>query len=160
MSNYNQKNGVFAAVCSVFNQESFDSAVECTKEQRATIIEIVTKGLSEGEIEMSDAARAKYNTDAKMKTYTNGLVSNWLRKDTRLNGGEKHVIKNPGSRAGSGDKVVKELRKLKSTFTDPEQIAAVDAEIEKRLAKIKAERAKSVEIDMSLIPDDLKDYLG
>jgi hypothetical protein len=160
MSTLNQKNGVFNAVCSVTEQDSFDSAVELTKEDRATVIEIVAAGLTAGEIDLSDAARAKFDTDAKMKTYTNGLVSNWLRKDKRLNGGEQHIIKNPGSRAGSGDKVVKELRKLRSTFTEAAQIEAVDAEIDKRLAKIKAERAKSVEIDMSLIPDDLKDLLG
>ena len=160
MSNYNQKNGVFNAVCSVTEQETFDSAVELTKEQRNTVIEIVAAGLSAGEIELSEAAREKFDTDAKMKTYTNGLVSNWLRKDKRLNGGVQHQIKNPGSRAGSGDKVVAELKKLRSTFTEPDQIAAVDHEIEKRLTKIKVERAKSVEIDMSLIPDDLKDLLG
>ena len=160
MSNVNQKTGVFNAVTSVLEQDSFDSACELSKEQRAQVIEIVTEGFIAEEIEMSAEARAKHNTDAKMKTYTNGLVSNWLRKDKRLNGGEQYKAKNPGSRAGSGDKVIKELKKLMSTFTEQDQIDAVQTEIDKRLTSLKAEKAKSVEIDMSLIPDDLKELLG
>lgn len=160
MSNVNQKTGVFNAVCSVLDQESFDSAVELTKEQRSQVIEIVTNGFMANEIDMSDAARVKHDTPAKMKTYTNGLVSNWLRKDKRLNGGQQYKVKNPGSRAGSGDAVIKELKKMQSTFTEQEHIDAVQAEIDKRLAVIKAEKAKNIEIDMSLIPDDLKDLLG
>lgn len=164
MSKLNQKEGVFQAVCSVTEQDvglvSFEGAVTLTKEQRATVIEIVTTGLSVGEIEMSAAARTKYDDDAKMKTYTNGLVSNWLKKDKRLNGGVKHAIQNPGSRAGSGDKVIKELRKLASTLTDPAQVVAVTNEIDKRLATLKAEKTKNVEINMDLIPDDLKELIN
>ena len=160
MSKFNQKEGVFGAVCSVLGAESFDAAVELNSDQRKQVIEIVTEGLMAGEIEMTDAAREKHNDESKMRTYTNGLVSNWLRKDKRLNGNVKHEIKNPGSRAGSGDKVVAELKKLRSTLTDPGQIAAVDHEIEKRINAIKAERAKSVEIDTSLIPEDLLDLVN
>jgi len=156
----NQKTAVFNAVCSVLEQESFDEAIELSKEDRATVIEMVTEGFAAHEVELSDGARAKYDTPAKLKTYTNGLVSNWVRKDKRLNGNVQHTIKNPGSRAGSGDKVVRELKKLRSTFTEQNQIDAVDIEIEKRMAVIKAEKAKDVEIDFSLIPDDLKDLLG
>lgn len=156
----NQRTAVFNATCSVLEQDSFDEAVQPTKEQRAAIIEIVAEGFTNGEVELSDTARAKYDTPAKIKTYTNGLVSNWHRKDLKLNGNVKHTIKNPGSRAGSGDKVVRELKKLKSTFTEQDQIAACDAEIEKRMAVIKAEKAKNVEIDMSLIPEDLQALLG
>ena len=111
-------------------------------------------------MEFSESAQAKYDTEAKIKTYTNGLVSNWLRKDTRLNGGVKHQIKNPGSRAGSGDEVIKNLKRLASTLSNPEQLAAVQAEIDKRLAQLKAEKAKNVEIDMSLIPVDLQHLIN
>ena len=156
----NQKTAVFNATCSVLDQDSFDGAIELTKEERAQVIAIVAEGFATGEVELSDNARAKYSTDAKLKTYTNGLVSNWVRKDKRLNGNVQHTIKNPGSRAGSGDAVIRELKKLKSTFTEQDQINAVETEIEKRMAIIKAEKAKDVEIDMSLIPDDLKDLLG
>lgn len=156
----NQKEGVFNAVCGVTGNDSFDGAVELTSEQRAQVIEIVTQGFVNGEIEMSEAGRAKYADESKLKTYCNGLVSNWLRKDKRLNGGVKHQIKNPGSRAGSGDPVIKELKKMLDVVETDEHKAAVEHEIEKRLAAIKAEKAKSIEIDESLIPDDLKGLLG
>jgi hypothetical protein len=156
----NQKTAVFNAVCSVLNQDSFDESVSLTKEQRATVIEMVTEGFSAGDVEFSESARAKYDSPAKIKTYTNGLVSNWLRKDKRLNGNVQHTIANPGSRAGAGDKVIKELKKLASTLTDPAQIAACQSEIDNRLAALKAEKAKNVEIDMSLIPADLQDLVN
>ena len=160
MSKFNQKEGVYQAVCAVTEQDSFDSAVELTSDERASVVQIVTHGLMSGEIEFSDSAKAKYDTEAKARGYTSGLVSNWLRKDKRLNGGVQHTIGNPGSRAGAGDPILKNLKLFKSTLTDPEHIAAVDAEIEKRQVALKAERTKKVDIDLSLIPDDLKDLIG
>ena len=161
MSNVNQKTGVFNAICSVTEQDSFDGACELSKEQRAQVYEIVTDGFMAEEIEMTDKARAKYNTRELMRTkYVPGLVSNWVTKDLRLNGNKPHKTLNPGSRAGSGDAVIRELKKLMSTFTEQDQITAVQTEIDKRLATLKATKAKSVEIDMSLIPDDLKDLIA
>lgn len=156
-----QKNGVFNAVCEVLGANSFDAAVELSADQKKAVIEMVTTGLVSGEITFSDEARAKYDTEEKVrKEYTGGLVNNWLRKDTRLNGGEKYEAKNPGSRAGSSDPVIKELRKLRSTLTDPTQIAAVDGEIETRMAKLQAEKVKKVEINVDLLPEDLRHLAG
>ena len=156
----NQKEAVFTAVCAVLEQESFDSAVDLTKEQRATVINIVAQGLQDGSVQLSEAAAAKFDTEAKIKNYTNGLVSNWLRKDKRLNGGVKHTIKNPGSRAGSGDPVLKNLKLFKSTLTDPAHIAAVEAEITARSEQLRAEKAKKVEINMDLIPAELQSLIN
>ena len=152
----NQKTAVFNTVCQVLGQDSFDGAVELTKEQRQQVIAIVAEGFYNGEVELSQNAAEKYDTIEKLKGYSNGLVSNWLRKDTRLNGGSKYEAKNPGSRAGSGDTVVRELKRLRSTLTDPSQIATVDQEIEKRLEAIKVEKAKKVEINADLLPEDLR----
>lgn len=149
----NQKDGVFNAVCAVLECEEFSEAVKLSTEQRATVIGMVTEGLLAGEVSMSDEARAKHGDEAKMRAYTNGLVSNWLRKDKRLNGGEKYEIKNPGSRAGAGDKVVRELRKLLKTVTG-EHKTAVQEEIDKRLAKLST--AKTVTINIDQIPEELR----
>lgn len=155
-----QKQGVYNAVQAFCeeNELHFEDGMHFnpTKEQRSEIVHMVAGAMEAGEIQLSSDAASKYDTPEKLKSYCNGLVSNWLRKDTRLNGGEKYEIKNPGSRAGSGDQVIKELRKLKKTLTDAEQIAAVEEEIEKRLASIQAEKAKSVEINVDLIPEELK----
>jgi len=157
MTVLNQREGVYSACLSVMNVESFDSACEPTKEQRSQIIAIVTEGLLQEEISMSEAARAKHDTEAKMRTYANGLVSNWLRKDLKLNGGVKYEIKNKGSRAGSSDPVVKELRKLIKTLTaGSEEHEAVSAELDKRIEAAKTAKAKTVTIDIDKIPEELK----
>lgn len=151
----NQKEGVFSAVCAVLESDEFGAAVELTSEQRATVIEIVTAGLLDGEISMTTDARAKHDDEAKMKGYTNGLVSNWLRKDKRLNGNTIYEIKNPGSRTGAGDTVIRELRKLLKTVTGDHK-DAVQREIDKQLAKIQAEKAKTVTINIDQIPKELR----
>ena len=161
MSNVNQKTGVFEAICTVTEQDSFDGACVLTKEELAQVYEIVTDRFMSNEIEMTDKARLKYCDRETMRArYVPGLVRNWITKDLRLNGNKPHQTLNPGSRAGSSDAVIRELKKLMSTFTEQNQVDAVQTEIDKRLALLKAEKAKSVEIDMSLIPDDLKDLLG
>lgn len=153
-----QKEGVFQAIVELFGFTGGTFAP--TKEQRKEIIEVVTVGICDGNIEFSAEAKAKYKTPADVKGYVNGMVSNWLRKDTRLNGGEKYVTKNPGSRAGQGDTTLTELKKLKSTLSDASQLAAVDEAIETRKSELASEKAKSVTIDMSKIPDHLKEALG
>ena len=156
-----QKEGVYSAVVAFAQENDIDFAdgqsFEPSKEQRLAIVGMVTAAMEAGEIELSEAAQAKYNTTEKLHGYCNGLTSNWLRKDTRLNGGEKYEIKNPGSRAGSGDKVITELRKLKKTLTQgTAEMEAVENEINSRLATIQTARAKKVEINAELIPEELK----
>lgn len=155
-----QKQSVFDAVVAFCEENGihFDEGMkfEPTKDQRATIVEMVARAMESGAVNLKPAARAKYDTFEKLKGYCNGLVSNWLRKDTRLNGGVDYKIQNPGSRAGSGDQIIKELRKLKSTLTQDEEKAAVEAEIQKRLAALQAEKTKKVEINSELIPAELR----
>ncbi len=156
----NQKEGVYNAVKSI---KSFDDGDEVvlTKDEKANVAEIVSAGFESGDVDMSDKARAKYiGNPAALKSYVGGLVNNWMRKDTRLNGGDKYVAKNPGSRAGSGDSVIKNLKLLRSTMSDDDKIAEIDAAIDRRKEEIAAEKAKDIEIDMSLISAELREKLG
>lgn len=142
MSKFNQKDGVFNAVCAITNQDSFDEAVELTKEQRASVIEMVTQGLLSGDIDFSDAARAKYDTEAKVKTYTNGLVSNWLRKDRRLNGNVKHFRSKLTDEAHMG-KVINIWDAKKKISEESDDSAGYDfAEVMKKNEKRKKRQAK------------------
>ena len=157
---FSQKESVFQAVIGVVGE--FEGAVSLTKDQRGEVVALVTQSILDGETEFSDSARAKYDTADKVKSYVVGMVNNWLRKDTRLNGGSKYEPKNPGSRAGSSDPVIKELRKLLSTLTDEDQRDAVQAEIDARLATIQAEKAKTKvqEINLENIPEHLRALVG
>jgi hypothetical protein len=159
MSNVvSQKEAVFSAVSEVLG--SFSDVVALSTEQRKTVINSIMSGFASGTVELSSEASAKYDTDAKLKSYTQGLVSNWLRKDTRLNGGDKYKTKNPGSRAGSGDDTVKALRTLLKTLTDADQIAEVESEIATRVSAFKASKTPKVEINASLIPENLRHLVG
>lgn len=150
----NQREAVFTFVNEVTEVVSGE-AVSLTKDQRDVVISSLVAGFQNSEIALSEAAQAKHDTEQKLRTYSSGLLNNWLRKDTRLNGGVKYQAKNPGSRAGSGDDQVRELRKLKSTMTNPDHIAKVEQAIQERINELKAEKAKSTiqDIDFSLIPE-------
>jgi hypothetical protein len=150
----NQREAVFTLVTNTV-QVNEGEAVVLTKSDRDFIIESLVTGFSEGNISMSDAARAKHDTEQKLRAYSSGLLNNWLRKDKRLNGNVKYQTKNPGSRAGSGDDQVRELRKLKSTLTDSDQIAKVEQAIQDRINELKAEKNQATvkDIDFSLIPE-------
>lgn len=162
----NQKSAVYEATMSVLADNSIDFtdgqdvSKLVTKDMRKDIISIVTAGIIAKEVEFSDEARAKHCDEAKVKTYVNGLVNNWHRKDTRFNGGEKYVAKNPGSRAGSGDQVLKNLKALRSTRTDEAELAAIDEAIAKRTAEVGEEKAKKVTVDLDKIPAELRTLLG
>ncbi len=155
MSNMSQKQSVFVAVCTVLNEQGINRKVELTKDQRKQVIEIVTESIVANETEFSAEAKVKYSTKDDVKGYVNGMVSNWLRKDLRLNGGSKYETKNPGSRAGSGDEVLKNLKALKLTLTDADHVKAVDDEIAKRTAELAATK-KTVTIDFDKIPEGLR----
>lgn len=154
-----QKAAVYNAVQSI---HSFDDnqEVTLTKDERAQVVTIVCAAFDAHEVALSDAARAKFDTPEKLRSYTSGMVNNWLRKDTRMNGGTKYVTKNPGSRAGSADALIKNLKLLKSTISDPDKLTQIEAAIEARQAEIKVEKAKDVEIDFSAISPELLEKLG
>jgi hypothetical protein len=158
MSKMSQRESVFQAVLFVMNlKPDHKGFVKPTSEERKQIISLVAADLAEGRAEFSDEAKAKYDTLEKIKGYTNGMVSNWLRKDPRLNEtGGKYETKNPGSRAGQGDEQLKNLKALQSMVTDPEQKKAVQAKIDERQAEVAKSKAKTVTIDINQIPEELR----
>lgn len=151
-----QNDAVFQAVCGVLSVDSFDAAVVLTTEQRASVVAIVTEGIIGGTVDFSAEAQAKHDTPAKIKSYTTGMVSNHLRKDKRLNGGNKYEIQNPGSRAGSGDEQLKALKALRSTLTNDAEILSVDEAIATRTLEIKASKTKAAVINMDALPEEFR----
>lgn len=119
-----QGEAVFQAVNEMLNGE-INGKVELTKAQLEEVYARVFLLFKTGQ------TIHKSNPDeATLLKYIPGLVNNWLRKDKRLNGGVKYEAKNPGSRAGSGDPMVKEMRVLLSTLSDPTQKAQVQEAID------------------------------
>lgn len=123
-------------------------------EGRKAVIALVTQGFVAGEVAMSETSKDKYQTEDSLRKYSSELVANWLKKDTRLNGGEKHTTKNPGSKVGSGDEIIRELKKLRQVQADDaEAVALIDEAIKARQAEIAP--AKTVSIDTSKLPASL-----
>ena len=147
MTKLTQKEAVFQAVINVCGPS--DEAFAPTKEQRASVNQILFEGFRSGTIELD-----RTYSDTELKAYVSGLQSNWLRKDKRLNGNIAYVAKNPGSRTGSGDTQIKAMRALLSTKTDPTERAEIQTFIDKRISEIKP--VKSVELNVADLPEELQ----
>lgn len=142
----NQREAVFQAVQSVVGE--IDGAVELNREQRQEVYATLIEGFTQGKIELKGDRSLE-----RVQKYVPGLLNNWLRKDTRLNGGEKYVPKNPGSRLGAGDPTLKALRDLLKATNDP----AIRADIEKEIEARKAVLKPKVSIDIDALPEHLQD---
>lgn len=163
-----QRAAVYAATIGVMQdagiefEEGMDVSTVVSDQMRKSITTILCQGFKSGKIEFADTPsnKEKLHSDAKLNTYVSGLVSNWFRKDTRLNGGEKYQAKNPGSRAGSTDPQLKALKQLAVQFQGQPQEAKIKAQIETRLQAVAAEKAKKVTVDISVLSPELRKELG
>lgn len=157
-----QKDAVYQAVTSVLNEQGhvFEDGMDIkglmTRETRAQVSAILIAGFQKGTIDYS----GDLPDESGLKEYVSGLVSNWVRKDPRFNGNTKYAPKNPGSRAGQGDEQLKNLRLFLNTRTTAAEKAEVQQYIDARVAELAAEKAKSVEVNTSVLPDSLKAKFG
>ena len=143
-----QKDAVFNAVCAVRGTTEFSTPVELTKEERGSVQAALVAGFQDGSI----AFQGDATDQAKLTSYVSGLVSNWLRKDKRLNGNVAYVAKNPGTRTGSGDECLKAMRSLLSVTTDPEAKMEIQTAIDARVGELKPKKVINVEA----LPESLR----
>ena len=167
----NQKESYYNAITNVLKEDKVkfvpnETVVKSviTSEQKTRILTIIIAGFNKGSIELKDTPnnKAKLADPVKMETYARQTLKNWLDKDLRLNGNVPFEFKKPGSRAGQGDKVLKNLKALQSTFQPgTKQYDIVSAKVEARRQEVLASKAKSKkEVDYSLIDPELKKQLG
>ena len=164
MSKVTQRQAVYSAVISVFNEhgmeffDGIDAKAKMSKEHRAQVNSILCVGFIAGQIELKDTEsnRAKLADQSLLKEYVSGLQSNWLAKDERLNGGVDHEIKNPGSRTGSGDEQLKALKALITTVTSDADRSEIQAMIDTRVAELNATKTKQVTINFDALPEALR----
>ena len=158
MSNTSQKDAVYNTVVDVFNQNNIQFSTGSTdarqlldKNLRKQIIDSLITQFENDEIALSSRQK-------DIREYVSGLLSNWLRKDLRLNGNVRHQIKNPGSRKGQQDPLIKNLRILQSTL-EPQSEAYVAAQqrIDARLLEIK--KSQAPKIDITALPPEFHQYI-
>src|ERR1044072_6188433 len=102
----NQKEGVVAAIVSVLGGE-ISGKVSLNDHQQDEVERMLVHGFMTGQIEIKGG-----RDETNLNKCVPGLINNWLRKDTRLNGGDEYVTKRPGSRAGAGDEQLKAMKAL------------------------------------------------
>ena len=125
-------------------------------DDKATVRELLIVTFRAGKIDYSKDAR-NLQDDKYIKEYVSGLVNNWIRKAPEFNCDMTYTAKNPGSRAGSGDEMIREMKKLMSVTTDASAKEAIQEAIEARQAEIKPTK---VEINVDALPASLREKLG
>jgi hypothetical protein len=155
MSKQTQKEAVFQAVTNVITEIGGslegDVSTIMTRELRAQVNQILFEGFRNGTVEL-----AKEFSDTDLKAYVSGLQSNWIRKDKRLNGGVGYVAKNPGSRIGSSDPQLKNMKALLSTLeAGTVDFLEVEAHIASRAKELQVSKVKAKVIDFSTLPIEL-----
>jgi len=163
----NQKDAVFQAVVDALG-ETPTTAVTLTDEQRKSVVESLTNSFLTGEVEFSADSAEKYSTESAVRSYARGVLSNYLRRDTRLNGGGKYqpVIKGP--RAPKDEQIanMKALKKRLEIEGNTDGVTEVEEAIQARATELQAikavskPKAKTVSIDLTKIPEDLRASLN
>lgn len=156
-----QKEAVYSAVRAYMDEKKIayepNKPVNLSTEARKDICAILCAATVAGTVNLGGKAAAD------PEKYWPGCLSNWLRKDLRLNGGVEYVAKNPGSRSGSGDKLMRELKKLKELMVakgNQKGVAEVEAEIAKRAKELEVEKLKKLEVQKDLIPKHLRKFVS
>lgn len=158
-----QKNAVVNLVVATLNEAGTDfekfqeeaASNLLNADQRKSIREALFTGFRKGEIQYKESFQAKVDDDAKLNSYVSGLLLNHLRKAKELNGNVTYKPKNPGSRTGSQNPEIKELKKLLACDLTDEQREQVQSEIDSKLQAIQAEKAK-VTVDADKLPEHLR----
>lgn len=144
-----QGNAVYAAVVAVLGGE-IDGPVQLTDIQLKEVEEAVFFAFKSGQCTKNSGGQ----DDGSLKKYIPGLVNNWLRKDLRLNGGVKYQAKNPGSRSGTGDDTIRNMKVLLKHFEgNIEAQEQIQLEINKRIEELKPPKTT---VDVSKLPESLK----
>lgn len=127
--------------------------VTLTSEQKAQVRDILIQGFRAGEIRL-----AKDYSDKQLKSYTSGLIDNWLNKSKALNGNTTYQPKNPGSRSGSQE--YKQALALRAHLSSEGKDipAELEAFIEANKPQPKVKPTK--ELDISALPTHLQGLAG
>lgn len=126
-----------------------------TADDKTKVRDILFVMFRQGKIDFKSPE--KLSDDKYLKDYISGLVNNWIRKAPEFNSGNVYQAKNPGSRQGSSDEQIKEMKKLLSVTVDAEARAVIQEAIESRQAEIAP--SKTVTIDASKLPEHLRALL-
>lgn len=142
-----QKDAVFSAVSQIlasnnvsFTANSTNATAVLNRELRSQINGVLVQQFLAGNVELSEDAKEKLNDESQLRAYISGLVSNWLRKDPRLNGGTVLATttstKSTLSKTIKSDPQLQALRKLHNAQVEPSKRLEIQAHIDRRIAEL------------------------
>lgn len=162
----NQREATFEAITTVLSNSNvnFTSGNNVksvlTSEHKKQVRQILMNGFKSGSIECTpDFAKTKLTSDTELSKYCSGLISNWVKKDNRLNGNVKYqvgVTSNPSLRGANSDSQVKELKKLLKATAGTDAEKEVTEALNARLEQVKATKSTKLSIDVEVVPENLK----
>lgn len=108
---------------------------------RAQMREHIAQGIVAGTVSCD---KPEYRSDIKKAlTYASGLISNWLKKDSRLNGGVKYeaaTVRGPQVR-DEKLKALTQARKAATAANDMELLTKIESLHASRVAELESEKA-------------------
>jgi hypothetical protein len=150
----NQKEAVYTAITEVMGTNEFDGPVKLERgEEREKVTQRVEELFKNGEVQFT---RGEERDGKELRRYVVGLISNWLRKDSRLNGNTQYQPKNPGSRAGGKDEQMSAMRALLAATHEPKARAEIQQAIDERAKELKQQSAKPINVEA--LPEHLRKY--
>jgi hypothetical protein len=78
-------NAIVSVLGSRFTGDGMSVKEVLTSEDRKAIVALLVDGIRSGAVDAREGLRNR--DDQSLRNYCTGLVSNWVRKDKRLNGG-------------------------------------------------------------------------
>lgn len=133
-----QKEAVHMAVTSILASAgiNFTSGVTVAagvldKNLRSQVNAILIQQFLNKEIDLSDEARTRLSNTKNLRSYVSQLVSNWLKKDSRLNGGAGQVPA-PKAKKNVNDPQLKAMRHLLTVQTDASKRNEIQSFIDQR----------------------------
>lgn len=153
----NQKEAVYESLKSIIGDTvEFQAGVDVNRyinaEQRKSTVDLLVQGFENGDITLF----TEFANEQALRTYCTGLLSNWLRKDTRLNGGGKYVAKHPGRGRAPADAQIKALQALMAQVRDPSDKKEIQQYIDARKSEIAAQAPPIKNVDMEALPTGLR----
>lgn len=158
-----QREATFNAIVTVIssNNITFNNGQDVknilTSTMKKAVKDILIQQFKSGSIDCTDDfKKTKLSSDNELSKYCSGLISNWIKKDPRLNGNSKYQVVNKGIRAGQSDLQVKELRKLLKVTAGTDAQDQVSQALNARLDELRAAKTPQVSIDVTALPEHLR----
>jgi hypothetical protein len=156
-----QKDAVYQAITNAFKEADidFESGTDVAYDLMDKNIRLEVMNTLIGQFRTGAIKLEKNFGDDKLKNYVGTLINNWMKKDTRLNGDATFSIKNPGSRVGQTDPLIKELRKMLKATKGTQAEAEVKIQIRKRQEALRDDMIKNININVTILPPELRAFV-